>query len=214
MTRLGTWSWSIENPNCVCAQLFVQILWTVVPTIRNSCAQSFTCLSCLIICAHLLWTLLRLFFFSVLNYSHHASSMHFDKLIYLQVGILQASPIYNENLYSLSVHTSFVTSANAYLVHMVAVRSGDLGQVLVQPSNNQTLSPMHWWGLVWPLMAGAAAFCKSALCPRLGSAIVGIRCWSNLGHLLCDVYVGWSYIVFNKKIQPDFSLKLIYKICI
>ena len=109
------------------------------------------------------------------------------------------------------VFTSFVNSANAYLVHMVAVRSGDLGQVLVQPSNNQTLSPMHWWALVWPvtiaLMAGAAAFCKSALCPRLGSALVGIRCWSNLGHLLHDVYVGWSYIVFNKEIQPDFSFK-------
>ena len=50
--------------------------------------------------------------------------MHFDKLTHLQVGILQASPIYNENLYSLSVHTSFVNSAKAYLVHMVAVRSG------------------------------------------------------------------------------------------
>ena len=46
------------------------------------------------------------------------------------------------------VFTSFVNSANAYLVHMVAVRSGDLGQVLVQPSNNQTLSPTHWWTLV------------------------------------------------------------------
>ena len=112
MTRLGTWSWSIENPNCVCAPLFVQTLWTVVPAIRNSCAQSFTCFSSLIICALLLWTLLRLLCtiigtFSVLNYSHHASSMHFDKLIYLQVGILQASPIYNENLYSLSLHTCF-----------------------------------------------------------------------------------------------------------
>ena len=95
MTRLGTWSWSIENPNCVCAQFFVQILWTVVPTIRNSCAQSFTCFSCLIICAHLLnsWTLLRLLCtiigtFLVLNYLHHVSSMHFDNLTYLQVGIL------------------------------------------------------------------------------------------------------------------------------
>ena len=82
--------------------------------------------------------------FSVLNYSYHASSMHFDNLTYLQVGILHASPIYNDNLNSLSVHTSFVNSAKAYLVHMVAVRSGDLGQVLVQPLNNQTMSPMHW----------------------------------------------------------------------
>ena len=172
-------------------------------------------LSCLIICAHLLWTLLRLLCtiigtFSVLNHLHHASFMHFDKLTHLQVGILQAFPdamrICNHFICTL-VFTSFVNSANAYLVHMVAVRSGDLGQVLVQPSNNQTLSPMHWWALVWPLMARAAAFCKSALCPRLGSALVRIRCWSNLGHLLHDVYVGWSYIVFNKEIQPDFSLK-------
>ena len=67
-------------------------------------------------------------------------------------------PIYNENLYSLSMHTSFVNSAKAYLVHMVAVRSGDLGQVLVQPSNNQTLSPMHWWALVWPFDGQSSCF--------------------------------------------------------
>ena len=164
MTRLGTWSWSIENPNCVCAQLFVHLLlWTLVPTIRNSCAQSFTCLLGLIICAHLWWTLLRLLcaiigMFSVLNYSYNASSMHFDNLTYLQVGILHASSIYNDNLNSLSVHTSFVNSAKAYLVHMVAVRSGDLGQVLVQPSNNQTLSPMHWWALVWPFDGQSSCF--------------------------------------------------------
>ena len=191
MTRLGTWSWSIENPNCVCAQLFVQILWTVVPTIRNSCTQSFTSFSFFIICAPLVPL--------VHNYSHVSCAqllapclIHALRLVDLFTSWYFAGipNIYNENLYSLSMHTSFVNSAKAYLVHMVAVRSGDLGQVLVQPSNNQTLSPMHWWALVWPLMARAAAFCKSALCPRLGSALVGIRFWSNLGHLLYGVYVG------------------------
>ena len=160
MTRLGTWSWSIENPNVVCARLFVHLLLQYVNLVHNHShayrAWLFVRISCEIFCASCAQLSARLVcsIICTMPLSCTSTSWLIYKLTFCRHPQYTIRICYH--FICTLVFTSFVNSANAYLVH--CTWSGDLGQVLVQPSNNQTLGPMHWWALVWPFDGHSSCF--------------------------------------------------------